>query len=307
MAWGMRNNALLFQILHSEYAIEFTYMCVFTYIYMYIYMYTHIYTNICIYIYTCMYMYMYTHIYTYIPIYTYMYTYIYVYIYIYINIIIFAISFTIERTEHVSPLLKEFEFGYETCFKLGCQKGDGGRHFRYGLVVAFVLIIVASCPSRQRLFYSTQAWTHLHQTSFPHTRRWTSFSLSQVLKLNCSLPSQNPLCNPIIRLPAFPHPALPNCTHGRTFLISQLVCRIGDASHLASNTISRATIESPPALGWKTRLLGLDPSMMTFVFQFSRRKGKWIKDQMERKGRRAGKGIDMVMVKVEPTGLADGF
>ena len=216
-------------------------------------------------------------------------------------------SFTIERTEHVSPPLKEFEFGYETCFKLGCQKGDGGQHFRYGLVVAFVLIIVASCPSRQRLFYSTQAWTHLPQTSFPHTRRWTSFSLSQVLKLNCSLPSQNPLCNPIIRLPAFPHPALPNCTHGRTFLISQLVCRIGDASRLASNTISRATIESPPALGWKTRLLGLDPSMMTFVFQFSRRKGKWIKDQMERKGRRAGKGIDMVMVKVEPTGLADGF
>lgn len=155
---------------------------------------------------------------------------------------------------------------------------DASRHFRYGLVVAFVLIIVASCPFQQRPFYSTQAWTYLHQISLPHTWLWTSFSLSQVLKLNCSLPTQNPPCNPIIRLTTLPHPVLPNSTHGKTFLISQLVCHFVDCSHLVSNSIIRAAIESPPALGWKTRLLNLDPYMMTFVFQFSRRKGKWIKD-----------------------------
>lgn len=43
-------------------------------------------------------------------------------LFLYINIILFATSLTIERTEYISPPLKEFEFGYETCFKLRCQQ-----------------------------------------------------------------------------------------------------------------------------------------------------------------------------------------
>ena len=118
----------------------------------------------------------------------------------------------------------------------------------------------------------------LQKTSLPYPTLDTLLTHPVSKTLHCSLPTQNPPSNSIIRLPTFSDPVSPNSTHGIIFLISQSLCHFVDYSHLISNTTTRATTEPPPALWWETKLLGLQPYIVVFVFQFSRRKGKWIKD-----------------------------
>lgn len=118
----------------------------------------------------------------------------------------------------------------------------------------------------------------LQKTSLPHLTLDTLLTHPVSKTLHCSLPTQNPPSDPIISLPTFSDPVPPDSTHSIIFFISQSLCHFVDYSHLVSNTTIRATTESPPALWWETKLLGLQPYIVTFVFQYSRKKGKWIKD-----------------------------